>query len=86
MEILACVLTKMAKIIIILSSITRFYVYLIFETGRFHFSTHPNSEFLFEMILSSYKASMKDKKKECEEILKKFEEVRLRGRKRTMVG
>lgn len=49
-------------------------------------STHPNSEFLFEIILSSYKSTMKDEKKESEEILKKFDEVRMRGRKRTMVG
>ena len=49
-------------------------------------STHPNSEFLFDIILSSYKSTMKDKKKECDEILKKFDEVRMRGRKRTMVG
>ena len=27
-----------------------------------------------------------DRKKECEEVIRKFEEIRMRGRKRTMVG
>lgn len=27
-----------------------------------------------------------DRKKECDEIIRKFEEIRMRGRKRTMVG
>jgi tRNA A-37 threonylcarbamoyl transferase component Bud32 len=41
---------------------------------------------MFETILSAYKAQMKDKKKDCDEIMAKFEDVRQRGRKRTMVG
>jgi tRNA A-37 threonylcarbamoyl transferase component Bud32 len=49
-------------------------------------STHPNSEFVFDSILKSYKSEMKDKKKDCLEVINKFDEVRLRGRKRTMVG
>lgn len=45
-------------------------------------STHPNSEWLFELMLSSYQSEMKDRKKEIQEILRKFEEIRMRGRKR----
>jgi tRNA A-37 threonylcarbamoyl transferase component Bud32 len=41
---------------------------------------------MFDSILKSYKAEMKDKKKDCLEVINKFDEVRLRGRKRTMVG
>ncbi len=47
-------------------------------------STHPNSEALFETILQAYQKSYGGKK--SEEVIRKFEEVRLRGRKRTMVG
>jgi len=50
-------------------------------------STHPNTEFMFDAIISSYKKELKaERKKECEEIIKKFEDIRMRGRKRTMVG
>lgn len=50
-------------------------------------STHPNTEFMFDAAINSYKAEMKtDRKKECDEIIRKFEEIRMRGRKRTMVG
>lgn len=46
-------------------------------------STHPESETLFELILKSYgKSNVKDAK----ETLKKLDEIRLRGRKRSMVG
>ncbi|CAH1268872.1 TP53RK [Branchiostoma lanceolatum] len=45
-------------------------------------STHPNTETLFRVILKSYtKHSRKSK-----DVIKKLDEVRLRGRKRTMVG
>uniref|UniRef100_A0A8C6UM10 non-specific serine/threonine protein kinase n=1 Tax=Neogobius melanostomus TaxID=47308 RepID=A0A8C6UM10_9GOBI len=45
-------------------------------------STHPNTEELFERLLQSYtKAS-----KKSEPVIKKLDEVRLRGRKRSMVG
>ncbi|XP_033821991.1 EKC/KEOPS complex subunit TP53RK [Periophthalmus magnuspinnatus] len=45
-------------------------------------STHPNTEVLFERLLRSYtKAS-----KKSEPVIKKLDEVRLRGRKRSMVG
>jgi len=50
-------------------------------------STHPNTEFMFDAIINSYKKELKaERKKECEEIIKKFEDIRMRGRKRTMVG
>ncbi|KAG0254759.1 TP53 regulating kinase [Actinomortierella ambigua] len=45
-------------------------------------STHPNTEVMFEQILASYGTSCKASK----QILKKLEEVRLRGRKRSMLG
>lgn len=46
-------------------------------------STHNDFPELFSNILSSYKDYSK---KNVKEILRKFEEVRARGRKRTMVG
>lgn len=46
-------------------------------------STHPNSEALFEKLLNSYKASYGAG---VNEVIKKLDEVRMRGRKRTMVG
>ncbi|XP_077430306.1 EKC/KEOPS complex subunit TP53RK-like [Vanacampus margaritifer] len=45
-------------------------------------STHPNTEALFETLLKSYTASSK----KSEAVIKKLDEVRLRGRKRSMVG
>ena len=64
-------------------------------------STHPSTETLFSAILDGYKESYgvdedggcpggdkkkKSKKPSAEQVLKKLNEVRLRGRKRTMVG
>jgi len=50
-------------------------------------STHPNTEFMFNAVINSYKQELKaDRKKECDEVIRKFEEIRMRGRKRTMVG
>lgn len=46
-------------------------------------STHANVDQLFQVILNSY---VEENKKQCREILKKLDEVRARGRKRTMVG
>merc|ERR1711860_458201 len=46
----------------------------IYVLERALVSTHPNSESLFQI------------KKEREEIIIKYEEIRLRGRKRTMLG
>jgi len=48
-------------------------------------STHPNTEFMFEEILRSYKTEMKNNKVR-NEIVKKYEEIRMRGRKRAMLG
>jgi len=45
-------------------------------------STHPKAENLFPTLLASYGASCKNSKA----ILKKLQEVRLRGRKRSMLG
>jgi TP53 regulating kinase-like protein len=46
-------------------------------------STHANVDQLFPTMLSAY---VKENKKESREVLKKLDEVRARGRKRTMVG
>ena len=46
-------------------------------------STHPNTEPLFEKLLNSYKTSYGSG---SNEVIKKLDEVRMRGRKRTMVG
>ena len=46
-------------------------------------STHPELDSLFETILNGYK---KGNMTGCQEVILKLEEVRLRGRKRTMVG
>lgn len=46
-------------------------------------STHPGAETLFNIILSSY---CKEYPKGSVDVVKKLDEVRLRGRKRTMVG
>lgn len=45
-------------------------------------STHPNTETLFEKLLKSYTAASK----KSSAVIKKLDEVRLRGRKRSMVG
>ncbi|XP_068381393.1 EKC/KEOPS complex subunit TP53RK [Eschrichtius robustus] len=45
-------------------------------------STHPNTETVFEAFLKSYSAASK----KARPVLKKLAEVRLRGRKRSMVG
>ena len=46
-------------------------------------STHPNTEWLFQEICDSYKKASGSL---ASEIVKKFEDIRMRGRKRTMVG
>ncbi|XP_061487380.1 EKC/KEOPS complex subunit TP53RK [Rhineura floridana] len=45
-------------------------------------STHPNTEALFEALLKKYSAASK----KSALVIKKLDEVRLRGRKRSMVG
>lgn len=46
-------------------------------------STHPNTELLFNNILNSYKKACPHISKD---VIPKFEEIRLRGRKRLMIG
>ncbi len=46
-------------------------------------SSHPNSEKLFEKIMESYRLNSG---KGGEAVMKKLDEVRMRGRKRVMVG
>lgn len=46
-------------------------------------STHPNTEELFSVVIETYK---KENTKESADVISKLDEVRMRGRKRTMVG
>lgn len=55
----------------------------LYVLERAFLSTHPNTEEIFSEILEAYK---KKSGKQVGEIVKKFEEIRLRGRKRTMLG
>ena len=55
----------------------------LYVLERAFLSTHPNTENLFAVILESYKTTVG---KAGQETIKKYEEVRMRGRKRTMVG
>ena len=54
----------------------------LYVLERAFLSTHPNTEHIFQIVLESYKK----RAKKTEEIIKKLDEARLRGRKRTMVG
>ena len=54
----------------------------LYVLERAFLSTHPNTEELFKSLLASYKKTAK----KAQEVLNKLDEVRLRGRKRTMVG
>jgi TP53 regulating kinase-like protein len=45
-------------------------------------STHPRAEPLFDDILDAYRAQFK----QAAVVLRKLDDVRLRGRKRTMIG
>lgn len=54
----------------------------LYVLERAFISTHPNTESLFQKVLESYKSLAVN----GEAILKKLDEVRTRGRKRTMVG
>ncbi len=60
----------------------------LYVLERAMLSTHPNTEHLFGQVMESYKETLSCGKagKECREAVAKFEEVRMRGRKRTMVG
>uniref|UniRef100_A0A0B6ZBN0 non-specific serine/threonine protein kinase n=1 Tax=Arion vulgaris TaxID=1028688 RepID=A0A0B6ZBN0_9EUPU len=57
----------------------------LYVLERAFLSSHPNTQQLFDAILNSYSSAVKNSKK-CKEALAKLDEVRLRGRKRTMVG
>ncbi|XP_072239322.1 EKC/KEOPS complex subunit TP53RK [Leuresthes tenuis] len=54
----------------------------LFVLEKAFLSTHPNTELLFEKLLKSYTTSSK----KSSAVIKKLDEVRLRGRKRSMVG
>jgi len=54
----------------------------LYVLERAFLSTHPNTEQLFKVVLENYGK----KANKADEIIKKLDEVRLRGRKRTMVG
>ncbi|RVE61153.1 hypothetical protein OJAV_G00167870 [Oryzias javanicus] len=54
----------------------------LFVLEKAFLSTHPNTELLFQQLLHSYSTSSK----KSSAVIKKLEEVRLRGRKRSMVG
>ncbi|KAL1919949.1 uncharacterized protein VTP21DRAFT_1881 [Calcarisporiella thermophila] len=54
----------------------------LYVLERAFLSTHPNSENMFASILNAYAKHAKQSKP----VLKKLDEVRLRGRKRSMVG
>lgn len=57
----------------------------LYVLERAFLSSHPHSQQLFDTILQSYSAASVCSSK-CQEAVAKLEEVRLRGRKRTMVG
>ncbi|KAH9515751.1 TP53 regulating kinase [Bulinus truncatus] len=57
----------------------------LYVLERAFLSSHPNSQELFNTILISYQSSTENRST-CKEVLVKLEEVRMRGRKRTMVG
>lgn len=54
----------------------------LYVLERAFLSTHPNTEDLFQLILETYRSCSKG----STNVFAKLDEVRLRGRKRTMVG
>jgi len=54
----------------------------LYVLERAFLSTHPNTEELFQVILGSYKKHAT----KAGDVIKKLDEIRMRGRKRTMVG
>ncbi|XP_022097536.1 TP53-regulating kinase-like [Acanthaster planci] len=54
----------------------------LYVLERAFLSTHPNTEEVFSRVLQAYRESYK----RSEEVIKKLDEVRQRGRKRVMVG
>jgi len=57
----------------------------LYVLERAMLSTHPNSEALFGVLIEAYKSGAATVK-ESLVVMNKFEEVKLRGRKRTMLG
>jgi len=55
----------------------------LYVLERAFLSTHPNTEHLFDVLLGAYTTKLG---KHSKEVITKFQEIRLRGRKRTMVG
>ena len=47
-------------------------------------STHPNTEEFFKVLLQSYTETCGEKA--AKDVIAKLDEIRMRGRKRTMVG
>ncbi|KAI9297554.1 hypothetical protein K502DRAFT_323245 [Neoconidiobolus thromboides FSU 785] len=58
----------------------------LYVLERAFLSTHPESTHLFEDVLSSYMGDEKNGNKITKPILNRLEDVRLRGRKRSMIG
>lgn len=54
----------------------------LYVLERAFLSTHPNTEQLFQALLKSYSKRVKN----SQSVIAKLDEVRMRGRKRTMVG
>ncbi|EDO33026.1 predicted protein [Nematostella vectensis] len=54
----------------------------LYVLERAFLSTHPNTEKIFEAILDAYRKNARN----ATEVIKKLDEIRMRGRKRTMVG
>ena len=54
----------------------------LYVLERAFLSTHPNTEDLFQALLESYSQASRN----AEQVIAKLDEVRMRGRKRTMVG
>ncbi|XP_074662034.1 EKC/KEOPS complex subunit TP53RK-like [Tubulanus polymorphus] len=55
----------------------------LYVLERAFLSTHPNTEEIFDCILNSY---ISYNPQTANEVIKKLNEVRMRGRKRTMIG
>ncbi|KAI8872312.1 kinase-like protein [Ramicandelaber brevisporus] len=56
----------------------------LYVLERAFLSSHPGSEHVFENILAAYRTA--SSKKLCGEVMTRLEDVRMRGRKRSMVG
>lgn len=57
----------------------------LYVLERAFLSTHPDTEWVFQLVLDSYFQNTVNEKRK-EETLNKLEEIRMRGRKRVMVG